>query len=52
MAIPYIPGLHSAVRMVPPLPEYYGFLAAILLTYMLLVQAVKTIYKRIFNEWL
>jgi P-type Mg2+ transporter len=52
LAVPYLPRVHSALRMMPPLPEYYGFLVAILVSYMLLVQVVKTIYQRIFNDWL
>jgi P-type Mg2+ transporter len=52
LAIPYVPRVNSALRMMPPLPEYYGFLVAILLSYVLLAQVVKMIYQRIFNDWL
>ena len=52
IGIPYVPKLNSAIGMTPPRPEYYGFLAAMISTYAILVQIVKTIYQRVFREWL
>jgi Mg2+-importing ATPase len=52
LAVPYVPKLHESLKMIPPLPEYYGFLAAILVTYMILVQVVKILYRRAFHDWL
>ena len=52
MAVPYVPKLNKALGMVPPVPEFYGFLAAILIAYALLVHIVKMIYQHIFKEWL
>jgi len=52
LALPYIPTLSSALQMQHPHPAFYGFLVPILLSYMLLVQLVKTIYRRIYHEWL
>lgn len=52
MAVPYIPHLNRALGMVAPVPEFYGFLAAILVAYALLVHTVKIFYQRMFKEWL
>jgi len=52
MAVPYIPKLNKALSMGTPVPEYYGFLAAIIVGYGLLVHIAKTVYQRIFKEWL
>lgn len=52
LAIPYIRPIADALQMQPPHPTFYGFLTTILLSYMLLVQFVKTIYKRVYGEWL
>jgi Mg2+-importing ATPase len=52
MAVPWIPQLNHALGMVPPLPEFYGFLVAILAAYALLVHIVKSTYQRLFKEWL
>lgn len=52
LAIPYIPPLANALQMQRPHPTFYGFLVAILVSYMLLVQLVKTVYRRIYGEWL
>jgi Mg2+-importing ATPase len=52
VAIPYVPKLNVAVSMIAPAPDYYGFLVAILFTYMVLVQLVKTLYVRLFHDWL
>jgi len=52
MSLPYIPGINSALKMQHPRPTFYGFLAAILTTYILLVQLVKVIYKRIYKQWI
>ena len=52
LAIPYIRPIANALQMQLPHPTFYGFLAAILLSYMFLVQFVKTIYRRVYGEWL
>jgi Mg2+-importing ATPase len=52
VAVPYVPKLHTSLSMIAPAPEYYGFLVAILLTYMVLVQLVKVVYLRLFHDWL
>ena len=52
MALPYIPRLNNALGMVPPAPEFYGWLAAIIISYAFLVHIVKMIYQRLFHEWL
>jgi P-type Mg2+ transporter len=48
----YIPTLSSALQMQHPHPTFYGFLVPILISYMLLVQLMKFIYKRVHKEWL
>jgi magnesium-transporting ATPase (P-type) len=52
ISIPYIPKLNSALRMATPPPEFYGFLAAMIFAYALLIHLDKMLYQRIFNEWL
>lgn len=52
LAIPHIPRLSTALGMMPPVAEYYGFLFAILTAYIILVQLVKTMYLRLFHDWL
>lgn len=52
VAIPYIPPIANALEMKRPHPTFYGFLLAILLSYMLLVHLVKTIYRRVYREWI
>ena len=52
LAIPYISPIAHALQMQRPHPTFYGFLVAILVGYMVLVQLVKTIYRRIYGEWL
>jgi P-type Mg2+ transporter len=52
LSLPYIPPLAQALQMEHPHPTFYGFLCAILLSYILLVQVVKTIYRRIYKEWM
>ena len=52
LAIPYIPPISHALQMQLPHPTFYGFLAVIFLSYILLVQLVKTIYRRVYGEWL
>lgn len=52
LALPYIPRIAPALLMQSPHPTFYGFLVAIVFSYVLLVQAVKTIYRRIYKEWL
>jgi len=52
IGIPYVPKLNTAIGMTPPRPEYYGFLVAMNFAYVILVQIVKTIYQRVFKEWL
>ncbi|KAF9517656.1 hypothetical protein BS47DRAFT_1371289 [Hydnum rufescens UP504] len=52
MVVPYIPPFEHALKMAHPKPEFYGFLVAILASYALLVQLIKTIYQRVFHEWL
>jgi len=52
IGIPYVPKLNTAVGMTPLKPEYYGFLVGMISAYAVLVQIVKTIYQRLFNEWL
>lgn len=52
IGIPYVPKLNTAIGMTPPRPEYYGFLVAMNFAYAILVQIVKTIYQRVFREWL
>lgn len=51
-AIPYVPKLSAALGMTRPKPEFYGFLAAMVTGYAILVHIVKVIYQRIFKEWL
>ena len=51
IAIPYSP-LGRAEEMEYPYPIFYPFLVGILICYMALVQIVKTMYIRVFNEWL
>jgi len=50
--LPYVPALSSALQMQRPHPTFYGFLVPILISYMLLVQLVKIIYRRVYKEWL
>jgi Mg2+-importing ATPase len=52
LAIPYIPAISTALKMQRPHLTFYPFLVAILLSYMGLVQVVKTIYRRLYKEWL
>ena len=52
LALPYIPRIAPALGMQEPKPTFYGLLAAILVSYVLLVQIVKTIYRRLYKEWL
>lgn len=52
LAIPYVPGVSSALDMQRPRPTFYTFLVPILVSYMLLVQLIKIIYRRIYHEWL
>jgi P-type Mg2+ transporter len=52
MAVPYVPQLNKALGMVAPVPEFYVFLAAMVIAYALLVPIVKMIYQHIFKEWL
>ena len=52
LAIPYIPPIAAALLMQHPHPLFYGFLVVILVCYMLLVQLVKTVYIRIYKEWI
>jgi P-type Mg2+ transporter len=52
LALPYIPHISEALQMQHPHPTFYGFLVAILLSYIGLVQGVKVIYMRIYKEWL
>lgn len=52
LSLPYIPPIASALQMQRPHPTFYGFLVAILVFYMLLTQGVKTVYRRLYNEWL
>ncbi|KIM84272.1 hypothetical protein PILCRDRAFT_96904 [Piloderma croceum F 1598] len=52
MAVPYVPVLNHALGMGTPVREFYGFLAAIVVAYALLVHIAKTIYRRTFKEWL
>ncbi|KAK2462803.1 hypothetical protein APHAL10511_005194 [Amanita phalloides] len=51
IAIPYTP-LGRAEHMAHPYPMFYPFLVGILICYMALVQITKTIYIRLFKEWL
>jgi Mg2+-importing ATPase len=52
LAVPHIPKLNGALGMTAPEPEFYGFLAAIVVSYAFLVHAMKTAYQRLFKEWL
>jgi P-type Mg2+ transporter len=52
LALPYIPLLSGALEMQHPHPTFYAYLVAILSSYMLLVQFVKLVYKRIYHQWL
>lgn len=52
MAIPYIPKLNSALQMVPPEREYYGYLVAMVAGYAVVIQVVKVLYQLMFKEWL
>jgi len=52
LALPYIPPIAHALQMQRPHPTFYAFLVAILLSYMMLVQMVKLVYRRIYHEWL
>lgn len=51
LTLPYLPTISRALQMREPHPSFYGFLVGILLSYMGLVQLVKTIYRRIYKEW-
>ncbi|EDR08363.1 Mg transporting ATPase [Laccaria bicolor S238N-H82] len=51
-AIPYIPKLSAVLGMSRPKPEFYGFLAAMVMGYVILVHIVKVIYQHMFKEWL
>ena len=52
MAMPYIPQVSSALKMMPPEPGYYGLLAAMITGYACVIQVVKTLYQAKFKEWL
>src|SRR5271169_848728 len=52
LVLPYVPALSSALQMQHPHHTFYGFLVPILISYMLLVQLVKLIYKQVYKEWL
>lgn len=52
LAIPYIPKVNTALHMMPPEPEFYGYLVAILVGYAIVIQFVKIFYQMIFKEWL
>jgi P-type Mg2+ transporter len=52
LTLPYIPRIAPALQMQRPHPTFYGFLVAILISYVLLVQGVKVVYKRIYKQWL
>lgn len=46
----YIPKLNSTFNMTRPDPVYGGYLCAVLVGYMILVQCVKLVYVRLFHE--
>lgn len=52
LALPYIRPIASALQMQRSSLDFYGFLVIILLGYILLVQVIKVVYKRLYNEWL
>ena len=52
MVIPYVPKVSSALKMMPPEPEYYGFLVAIITGYACVVHVVKSLYLAKFKEWI
>jgi Mg2+-importing ATPase len=52
LVLPYVPPLSSALQMQRPHPTFYGFLVPILISYMLLVQLVKIVYRRVYKDWL
>ena len=52
LALPYIPRLSTALHMQYPYPSFYGFLVAIVTSYILLVQGVKMVYMKVYKEWI
>jgi Mg2+-importing ATPase len=52
MASPWIPGISETLKFEHPDPEFYAFLVAIVAAYSMLVQLSKTIYLKIFKDWL
>jgi len=52
IATPFIPGLRDALTMVAPPGLFFAYLLGVLLCYCLLVFVVKTIYIRIFKNWM
>lgn len=52
VVIPNIPRLNDALQMTSPPGVYYGFLVAILVAYMLLLQTAKKLYMTHFQSWL
>lgn len=51
-SLPYIPKLNEAFSFTAPDPKFWGFIAAIAVTYCTLVQIVKVGYQKIWKEWL
>lgn len=49
--LPWIPGLNKAFSLVHPELLFYPFLVGVVVCYCALVQAVKVVYKQMFNEW-
>jgi hypothetical protein len=52
MVIPWIPGVNTALKFETPAPEFYGLTLAMTLAYAALVHIGKSIYLRVFKEWL
>lgn len=51
-AVPYIPGINKGLSLMPLPGIYYAWLVLFLGIYVLLVVSVKSIYKRIYKEFL
>lgn len=52
IAIPYMPKVNTALRLVPPEPVFFAYLAAMITCYALVVHVAKTVYQLAFKEWL
>lgn len=52
IVICYIPGLNTAIGIIPVIPSYYVWMIGTTFLYCVAVQIYKNIYIKVFNSWL